>query len=124
MRGKRVFATTQAPGFPDGSTLDVDGCLWNAEFNASRVVRYTPAGRVDRVIELPIDRPTCCGFGGPGLDVLFVTTTSQNMSPGEREKQPLAGALLALDVGVSGLVEPRFATAGKSQPRKQGSATT
>ena len=105
---ERVFATTEPPGFPDGSTVDAEGCLWNAQFNAGRVVRYAPDGRIDRVIELPVERPTCCAFGGPGLDILYVTTASQKMTEAELQAQPLAGALLALDVGVRGLVEPRF----------------
>jgi sugar lactone lactonase YvrE len=76
MSGKRVFATTQAPGFPDGSSVDADGCLWNAEFDAWRIVRYAPDGRVDQVIELPVQRPTCCAFGGSNLDVLYVTAAN------------------------------------------------
>ena len=108
MSGKRVFATTRAPAFPDGSTVDAEGCLWNAEFNGWRVVRYAPDGRVDRVIDLPTHRPTCCAFGGPNLDILYITTASQRMSPDELAKQPLAGALLAVDANVRGLVEPRF----------------
>lgn len=110
---QRVFATTQPPGFPDGSTVDADGFLWNAEFNAARLVRYAPDGRVDRVLPMPVPRPTCCAFGGPRLDTLYVTTASQHMSPEELEAEPLAGALLALDVGVRGLPEPRFALAGR-----------
>jgi sugar lactone lactonase YvrE len=106
---RRVFAHTEPPGFPDGSTVDADGYLWNAEFNASRVVRYAPDGRIDRVIETPVPRPTSCAFGGPDLGTLFITTASQNMTEAERVAQPLAGALLALDVGVRGLPEPRFA---------------
>ena len=109
MGEKRVFTTTQAPGFPDGSTVDAEGFLWNAEFNASRVVRYAPDGRIDRVIELPVLRPTCCAFGGPMLDILYVTTASQKMTSEELLAQPLAGALLALNVGARGLPEPRFA---------------
>lgn len=108
MSGKRVFATTKHPGFPDGSTIDAEGYLWNAEFNAWRVVRYAPDGTVDRVIDVPTHRPTCCGFGGPNLDTLYITTASQQMSDDELRRQPLAGALLAVDVGVRGLVEPRF----------------
>ena len=108
MSGKRVFATSQAPAFPDGSTVDAEGCLWNAEFNGWRVVRYAPDGRIDRVIEVPTHRPTCCAFGGPNLDILYITTASQQMSADELAQQPLAGALLAVDVGVRGLVEPRF----------------
>ncbi|MEY2801334.1 MAG: SMP-30/gluconolactonase/LRE family protein [Ramlibacter sp.] len=105
----RVLATTTAPGFPDGSTVDAEGFLWNAEFNGHRVVRYAPDGRIDRVIELPVRMPTCCAFGGDRLDVLYVTTASQRMTDEELRAQPLAGALLALDVGVCGLPEPRFA---------------
>lgn len=105
---RRVFATTEAPAFPDGSTVDAEGFLWNAEFNGWRVVRYAPDGRIDRVIELPTHRPTCCAFGGPDLATLYITTASQQMSPEELLQQPLAGALLALDVGVRGLIEPRF----------------
>ncbi|HLX28276.1 MAG TPA: SMP-30/gluconolactonase/LRE family protein [Casimicrobiaceae bacterium] len=105
---RRVFATTSAPAFPDGSTVDAEGFLWNAEFNGGRVVRYAPDGRIDRIIELPTHRPTCCAFGGPNLDTLYITTASQQMAPDEMANQPLAGALLAIDVGVRGLVEPRF----------------
>ena len=109
MGPERVLATTVPPGFPDGSTVDAEGFLWNAEFNASRVVRYAPDGRIDRVIELPVLRPTCCAFGGPMLDILYVTTASQKMTSEELLAQPLAGALLALNVGARGLPEPRFA---------------
>ena len=105
---ERVFVATQAPAFPDGSTVDAEGYLWNAEFNGWRVVRYAPDGHIDRVIPVPTHRPTCCTLGGPNLDILYVTTASQQMSDEDLAKQPLAGALLAFNVGVRGLVEPRF----------------
>jgi sugar lactone lactonase YvrE len=88
--------------------------LWNAEFNGWRVVRYAPDGRIDRVIEVPTHRPTCCAFGGPNLDILYITTASQQMSAEELAKQPLAGSLLAVDAGMRGLVEPRFVQAKTS----------
>jgi sugar lactone lactonase YvrE len=109
---ERVIATTTPPAFPDGSTVDAQGFLWNAEFNGGRLVRYASDGRIDRVVPLPVTRPTCCAFGGPDLDVLYVTTTSQHMTPEQIEAEPLTGALLALDVGVRGLPEPLFALAG------------
>ena len=109
MGQQRVFATTEPPGFPDGSTVDAEGYVWNAQFDAWRVVRYAPDGRIDRVIDMPVQRPTSCAFGGADLATLYITTASQKMSPAELQAQPLAGALLALDVGVRGLVEPRFA---------------
>jgi sugar lactone lactonase YvrE len=109
MRGGRVFAKTRPPAFPDGSAVDTEGFLWNAEFNGARVVRYAPDGRIDRVIEVPTKRPTCCAFGGPDLRTLYITTASQQMSAEELAKEPLAGALLSVEVDVRGLVEPRFA---------------
>lgn len=106
----RPFAASTPPAFPDGSCIDADGGLWNAEFHGARLVRHAPDGRVERVIPLPVQRPTCCAFGGPGLGTLYVTTTSQRMSEAELAAEPLAGALLALDVGRCGLPEPRFRT--------------
>jgi sugar lactone lactonase YvrE len=105
---QREFARTTPPATPDGSTVDAEGCLWNAEYDGWRVVRYAPDGRVDRVIELPVKRPTCCAFGGPGLATLFVTTASQRLTEEEHAAQPLAGCLLALDVGVCGMPEPSY----------------
>src|SRR6185437_63057 len=108
MTDERVFSRSAAPAFADGSAVDAEGCLWNAEFNASRIVRYAPDGRIDRVLDVPTRRPTCCTFGGPDLDILYITTTSQRMTPSELAAEPLAGSLLAVDVGLRGLVEPRF----------------
>lgn len=106
---ERIVSRTTPPGFPDGATVDAEDFIWSAEFNGGRVVRYAPDGRIDRVIPMPVRMPTCCAFGGSELDVLYVTSASQNLSPQERAMQPLAGALFALDVGVRGVPEPRFA---------------
>jgi sugar lactone lactonase YvrE len=92
-------------GTPDGSCVDVDGFLWNAEYGGRRITRYAPDGRVDRMIALPVTNPTCCCFGGDNLDTLYVTSASQQLpSPAAIE-----GALLAIDVGVRGLPEAAFA---------------
>jgi len=108
----RVLAQSMPPAFPDGSAVDSEGYLWNAEFNGGRLLRYAPDGHLDRAVPLPVDRPTCCAFGGPELDILFITSTSQGMSQAEREAQPLAGSLMAFRPGVRGRLEPRFALAG------------
>jgi sugar lactone lactonase YvrE len=105
----RAFADMAPPAFPDGSCVDTEGGLWNTRFHGGCLVRHRPDGQVDRVITLPVRRPTCCAFGGPDLSTLYVTTTSQHMSDAERAAEPLAGALLALQVGCKGLPEPRFA---------------
>jgi sugar lactone lactonase YvrE len=108
--GERVFAESPGDaGGPDGSCVDADGCLWNAEYGRGRLVRYTPRGEVDRVVGVPVSNPTCCCFGGPRLDTLFVTTARQRLTPAELARQPLAGSVLALGPGVPGLPESRFA---------------
>jgi len=97
------------PGYPDGSTVDAEGFLWNAEYRGGRLVRYAPDGRIDRIVGLPVSQPTSCGFGGSDLSTLFVTTAAQHLSAEERAAEPMAGALLMLDVGVNGVAEPAFA---------------
>lgn len=105
---ERVFADTGA-GRPDGSCVDADGCLWNAEYGAARIVRYTPGGKVDRAIEIPVTNPTCCCFGGAQLDELYVTSARQGLSAQELGRQPLAGSVFAVRPGARGLPESRFA---------------
>jgi sugar lactone lactonase YvrE len=107
--GERLFADLSShPGRPDGSTVDVDGCLWNAEVRGSRVVRYTPQGKVDRIVELPVSGVTSCAFGGAGMRTLYITTATQRLSEQELAREPLAGGLFAVDVGVAGLAETPF----------------
>jgi len=103
-----VFATSEI-GLPDGACVDREGFLWIAQFDAGRVVRYAPDGRLDRTIALPVSRPTACTFGGADLGTLFVTTARLRLSEAERVVQPDAGGLLAIEVGVTGLPEPEFA---------------
>jgi L-arabinonolactonase len=72
---RQIFATfDDQPGTPDGSCVDADGCLWNAQWDGSRVVRYTPTGRIDRVIEIPTRKPTWVAFGGAKLDTLYIAS--------------------------------------------------
>jgi L-arabinonolactonase len=106
---RRVFCDFKdQPGIPDGSVIDAEGCLWNAQWNGARVVRYRPDGSMERVIEVPCRNPTCVAFGGRDLDTLYITTSRLTLSPEEVRKQPLAGALLAVRPGVTGLPEDRF----------------
>ncbi|MDX8515222.1 SMP-30/gluconolactonase/LRE family protein [Mesorhizobium captivum] len=105
---KRLFASTKAPGSPDGSTIDAEGYLWNAEWDGWRLVRYAPDGLVDRVVELPVQKPTSCMFGGPDLKTLFVTSAIWDLTGEALAAQPMAGSLLAVELDVPGLPEPRF----------------
>jgi L-arabinonolactonase len=108
LSGRRVFARTEEPALPDGSALDAEGCLWNAEWDGGRVVRYTPDGAVDRVVEMPVARPTCCAFGGTDLDTLYVTSARTGLTASDLASQPGAGGLFALDVGVAGIASTEW----------------
>ncbi len=96
------------PGRPDGATVDSEGGVWSAEYGGHRVVRYTPAGVVDEIIDLPVANATCPAFGGPDMKTLYITTASQRLTEEEVKEQPLAGGLFACEVNVAGLVEPVF----------------
>lgn len=108
----RVVATIEPPAFPDGSCVDAEGCLWSAQFHNARLVRYAPDGRIDRTLAVPMQRPTCCTFGGDDFGTLYVTGVSHSTSDAERAADPLAGALIAFDIGgawgIHGLPETRL----------------
>jgi sugar lactone lactonase YvrE len=106
---RRVFVRTEPHEAPDGGTVDAQGYVWSARYGGGRVVRHAPDGHVDRVIEVPATQVTSCAFGGPDLGTLFITTASQGLTEEQRRAQPLAGALFAVEPGVRGLPEPRFA---------------
>jgi sugar lactone lactonase YvrE len=96
-------------GFPDGSTVDADGGLWNAEWGASMVRRYMPEGSVDRHMAVPVKNPSCVAFGGPNLDGLYITSARQQMTPQELEAMPHAGGVYRVVPGDRrGLPESRF----------------
>ena len=107
---RRVFADlTARKGLPDGSCVDAEGFLWNAEYGGHRLTRYAPDGRTDRTIELPVTNPTCCCFGGDNLDTLYVTSATRRAERrGQATRAAMEGGLLALDVGVRGLPEAAF----------------
>lgn len=107
---RRIFA--QVPkdqGFPDGMTVDKEGYVWSAHWDGWRVTRYDPSGGVERVIPMPVPRPTSCMFGGGGLDRLFVTSASIDLTREQLAEAPLSGGLFVIAPGVAGLPEPRFA---------------
>ncbi|MEV4508223.1 SMP-30/gluconolactonase/LRE family protein [Dactylosporangium sp. NPDC049525] len=103
--GGRLFVSDEDEAwFPDGVTVDADGYVWNCKWDGGRIVRYSPDGRVDRVVEVPVPRPTRCAFVGPDLDQLAVTSARR----GRGAEAPRSGHLLLLDPGTRGLPAPRY----------------
>ncbi|MGE5791205.1 MAG: SMP-30/gluconolactonase/LRE family protein [Bacteroidota bacterium] len=107
---RRVFVEVDpGHGGPDGMTVDAAGFVWSAQFDRWCVNRYAPDGRLDRSIPLPVQRPTTCMFGGADLATLYVTSARMDLADAALAAQPQAGGVFALEPGVCGLPEPRFA---------------
>jgi len=105
----RVFVElTDATGAPDGSTVDADGALWNAQWGGRRVVRYAPDGRESARVEVPSAQPSCVAFGGAALDTLFVTTARAGLDEDALRTDAHAGGVFAAQPGVRGIAEPVF----------------
>lgn len=103
----RCFARTPAGISPDGATVDAEGYLWSAQWGGSRVVRYSPAGEIDTLVELPVSQPTCVALGGAQRDRLFVTSARDGLSTQALKNQPNAGNLFIFKVDTKGLIESK-----------------
>ncbi|MEV6999607.1 SMP-30/gluconolactonase/LRE family protein [Streptomyces sp. NPDC093982] len=91
-------------GFPDGLTVDAEGCVWVALWDGAAVRRYTPAGELDRVVPLPVPRVTACTFAGPGLTDLYITTARVGLA----SPPALSGSVFVVPGAGKGLAQPAF----------------
>jgi len=107
----RVFAYVDLAGAAaDGSTIDAEGCLWNAQWGGARVVRYRPDGSVDAIVAMPVPQPSCCAIGGAGMDTLYVITSPQGLDAASLAAAPESGSLFEVPLGRAlGLPESRVA---------------
>jgi sugar lactone lactonase YvrE len=107
---REVFTRfAEGEGRPDGAAVDEQGFYWVARVTGGRLTRFAPDGRRDHVIEMPVSRPTMCAFGGPDLDILFVTSGTEHLDAAELARQLQAGGPFTIRPGVRGLPEPRLA---------------
>ena len=96
-------------GAADGATVDAEGCVWSANVYDSKLYRYTPDGKVERIIEMPVKKVTSVNFGGPNMDVLYVTSMAKPPLPRFPGDGVLRGSLFAITgLGIKGIPEPRF----------------
>lgn len=98
----------ERPGVCDGLAVDTEGCIWAANWGGWSVRRYTPDGRLDRTIDVPASQVTSCAFGGPDLTTLYVTTARRGRTPEKLTKEPAAGGVFAVDVGIAGMATGVF----------------
>ena len=109
IENRRTFVHSLGePGVPDGLCVDQDGCVWSAQWDGWKIIRYDPDGKPMQNIELPVQRPTSCTFGGTDLDILYITSASIDLSEGARKEQPMAGDLFMFQTETRGLHENRF----------------
>lgn len=94
-----------AEGAPDGAVTDSAGNLWSAQYGGGQVVRYTPEGKRDRVVDVPAKNVTCPALGGPHMSTLYITTARQGLDAKALEKAPFSGAVFAIEVDVAGRPE-------------------
>jgi sugar lactone lactonase YvrE len=110
LENRRALAAVEVEGaVPDGLNVDAEGCIWVALHGGWGLNRYSPEGELVAEVRLPVAKITSCCFGGPELRDLYVTTRREGLSDADVAEQPLAGALLRLDLGVTGLPTHAFA---------------
>jgi sugar lactone lactonase YvrE len=104
---RRVFVDMNPlPGRPDGAAVDEDGCYWICANDAGLIHRFTPQGKLDQSLAVPVKRPAMCSFGGADMKTLFVT--SIRPANVDLSDQPLAGGLFAIHTHSRGISEPVF----------------
>ena len=107
-RRRRFAAIAPADGLPDGLTVDAEGGVWLALFGGAAIRRYTPDGRLDTELRLPVTNPTSMAFAGPDLADLYITSAKHRLSPARLAREPLAGSLLRVRPGIRGRLTHRF----------------
>lgn len=103
----RLFAAiAEGEGFPDGPTVDAEGCVWISLYWGWEARRYSPEGKLIERVSFPVSNITKIAFGGEDLRTVYATTARHGIKPGAMGKQPEAGALFAFQVDVPGLPSP------------------
>ena len=109
--GRRVFAQLEQGAFPDGATVDVDGGYWTALIGSGRIARFTPDGRLDRLVATPTLFPTMVAFGGEGGRTMFLTSSRKYLdrldSAEQEQERHVAGGVFAWRCDAQGFAEPQ-----------------
>ncbi|MGK6321452.1 SMP-30/gluconolactonase/LRE family protein [Sphingomonas sp. DT-51] len=100
---ERHIVIEEGAGYPDGSVLDAEGCLWVGLFGGWGVRRYDAAGALVATVDFPCANVTKIAFGGGGLRTAYATTARKGLDAAALDAQPLAGDLFAFDPGVAGI---------------------
>lgn len=96
------YRAPTAEGVPDGMTVDSAGSLWTARWGGSALLRLTPEAELVERVPFPVSAVSSAAFGGPNLDVLYVTTAGGNVDDDAAD-----GTLYRMPVAVPGTAEFR-----------------
>ena len=105
---RQFTGLTDPDGFPDGSTIDAQGRLWNAQWGGRRIVCYGLDGQEVERVEVPTAQPSCVAFGGAQFDTLYITTARVELEPQALLDDVHAGGIFSVKVAARGLSESRF----------------
>ncbi len=109
IENRRPFIhTSDEEGVPDGLAVDSEGCIWSARWGGWKITRYDLSGKVERAIQLPVQYPTSCAFGGEHLDELYITSAWTALSEEQKKQQSYAGDLFRVKTNIKGLEKPKF----------------
>ena len=104
--GREFVDMTAHPGRPDGAAVDVDGNYWICANDAGKVHQFSTKGELIKSLNVPVSKPSMCAFGGPDLNILFVTSIQPAVAVGN--EAGLSGAVFSVELNVKGQVEPCF----------------
>ncbi|KAJ7621481.1 hypothetical protein FB45DRAFT_141641 [Roridomyces roridus] len=115
LSAERVWVTTPYDARPDGMCLDDQDRVYVAKWSGAKVTRYLPDGTPDLEIVFPTaNNITAPVFGGPDMDILFVTSGSLNEAGEDTDSEKVAkytaaGSVFAVQLpGVRGVDKRRF----------------
>jgi D-xylonolactonase len=127
LTNRRIFVRLpREEGFPDGLTVDAENFLWCAHWFGGCITRYDPDGKRERLVKIPAAQTSSLAFGGPDLNVIFVTSASLSnmldMAPlgYEPDKIYVGGRLYQVTSEVQGRKEYRSRITSRSVPSFSG----
>lgn len=105
---QRLFIDTHGmDGRVDGCCIDAEGCYWAASIDSGTFKRFTPKGKLDLIVKIPVLWPTMPAFGGKDFDTIYFTSLSR--PDGRRSASDLDGGVFVMRIpGMKGLPEARF----------------
>ncbi|QIL91329.1 SMP-30/gluconolactonase/LRE family protein [Microbulbifer sp. SH-1] len=107
---RELFARTMFGIYPDGATVDAEGYLWSAQWRGARIQRYSPDGKLAGAVPVPVSQPTCVTFGGPNMDLMFVTSARESLNEWSLDREWQAGNLFVFQTPFKGAMGFRFST--------------